>query len=98
MENTKGHQFLFRPENYQKGKLKISFKYSTLLIWNRLEKIHILLGSKKKKVSVKTSFSLNRNQFSLTLNPSVKLKCTKINESPHQKNKNHSTSLNVPSS
>ena len=71
----KGLVFLFNSQKYQTGNFKINFKEVTLLMWSRNDLIHLLLGSNKKRVSIKTSFSLNRSQFFLTMNPSVKLQC-----------------------
>ena len=73
--SSKGHLFLFKPRKYQKGNFKINYKDTTLLMWTKTNLVNILLGSKKKRVSVKTTFSIERLEFSLTLNPSVRLYC-----------------------
>ena len=92
-----GALFLFNSEAYQTGNFKVNFKEATLLIWRRGDFVHLLLGSSKKKVSVKTSFSLERSQFSLTLNPSVKLKCIARKGTSETNKIEKNNDFNIPS-
>ncbi len=93
----KGPTFLFNSKNYQKGNFKINFKETTVLMWKRGDLIHLLLGSSKKKVSIKTSFSLKRTEFSLTLNPSVRLKCNSRKDSKVEEKVKQTNGLTIPS-
>lgn len=94
---NKGPGFLFNSKKYQKRNFKINFKEVTVLMWSRNDLIHILLGSNKERVSIKTSFSLNRSQFFLTMNPSVKLKCIARKSVSKSDKAKQGNSLTIPS-
>ena len=95
--SKKDRLFLFNSESYKKGSFKVNYKENTLLMWSRGELIHLLLGSSKKKVSIKTSFLLIRDKFSLTLNPLVKLKCVSRKGLPKKENNNQKGPITIPS-
>ena len=95
--SKKDRLFLFNSESYKKGSFKVNYKENTLLMWSRGDLIHLLLGSSKKKVSIKTSFLLIRDKFSLTLNPLVKLKCVSRKDLPKKENYKQKGPITIPS-